>query len=79
MNLANLLADTNRVAAALEHYAEAARLNPNDADVRYNLGVTLAGSRRYAEAAAAFREALRIDPGHENARRNLEALATRTR
>ncbi|MBI3564608.1 MAG: tetratricopeptide repeat protein [Elusimicrobia bacterium] len=69
----NALSDEGRLAAALPHYREAARLAPALAEASFNLGNTLARLGRYGEAAAAYRETIRRAPGHPDARRNLRA------
>ena len=56
---------------ALECFGEAARLSPEDARLRNDLGVALQRAERHAEAADAFRECLRIAPGHPPAMYNL--------
>jgi len=43
---------------------QALRLQANDSDVYYRLGIALFQQQRYAEAAAAYREALRLEPNN---------------
>ncbi len=45
-------------------FAEAIRLAPRDAAVRYRLGWTLQLAHRHKDAAAQFGEAVRLDPGN---------------
>lgn len=52
---------------ALRLFRQAARLEPNDADYHYIMGLGLARAGRGADAAAAFREAVslhRADPDY---------------
>ena len=50
---------------------DAARLNPDDADIQTDLGALLAMRGDTKAAIAAFEHALRIDPNHQIARANL--------
>jgi Tfp pilus assembly protein PilF len=59
---------------AVKHYSEALRINPEDAEVHNNLGVTLYAEGRYQEAMHHYSEAVRIKPGYADARRNLTTL-----
>lgn len=63
--------DLGGLRAALEHAAEAARLEPDRAAHHYNLGALLARAGRAGEAAAPLRRALELDPGHADARNEL--------
>ncbi len=55
------------LAAALKHLTRLARLRPEDADLRVDLGGAAVNARRLDEAEAALREALRIAPQHRGA------------
>jgi tetratricopeptide (TPR) repeat protein len=68
---ATLLAEGGRLPIAIEHLETAARLNPNEAQARYNLGVALAGAGRFEEAVASYREAVRLEPNFPPAYNNL--------
>ncbi|MBI3564251.1 MAG: tetratricopeptide repeat protein [Elusimicrobia bacterium] len=72
----NILCDEGKLAAALPHYAEAARLDPRFVEPRLNLGNTLARLGRFREAAGAYRSVLALDPKNEAAARNLRAAAS---
>ncbi|MBO0721114.1 MAG: tetratricopeptide repeat protein [Blastocatellia bacterium] len=50
-----------------EHLREAIRLNPLDADARYQLGRRFFEEKRYREAMSEFQEALRLQPSHYKA------------
>ncbi|MBV8906392.1 MAG: tetratricopeptide repeat protein, partial [Acidobacteriia bacterium] len=57
---------------ALACFREAARLNPNDADIQANLGTLLVFSGDLPAAVQAYERALAINPDHQAARANLE-------
>ena len=46
----------------IEAYKQAIRINPDDAEAHYNLGVAYANSGMYKEGIDAFKQAIRIDP-----------------
>jgi len=50
-----LLATAGRTAEAVQHLAEACRLDPHQPETFYNLGILHTAERRYADAAAAYR------------------------
>ena len=72
-----LLFTLHQPAEALAALAQAAELDPADAETRAGLAQALASSGRFAEAAAALDAALRLDPavldGRPAARAALEA------
>ncbi|MBF0461828.1 MAG: tetratricopeptide repeat protein [Magnetococcales bacterium] len=55
-------------------YRQALRLQPNHADVHYNLGNLLQNQNRLAEAETAYRQALDTRPDHANTQFNLGVL-----
>ena len=59
---------------ATDHFRAALRIEPNDAEVHNNLGISLARLGDTRGAISHFRKALRINPGHALARDNLETL-----
>jgi O-antigen ligase len=62
--------------AALETLRDAARLQPENYEVHYQLGLLLERAfGRDAEAAREFRRALQLNPLHSSSRYELEALA----
>ena len=63
--------DLGKLRAAVEHAAEAARLEPDRAAHHYNLGALLARAGRPGDAAAPLARALELDPGHADARNEL--------
>ena len=75
-NLAETLARSGSLPAAVEHYQAALRLDPNYAEAYNNLGVLLRQTARAAEAKECFDRSVRIDPGNPVSRYNLgDALA----
>ncbi len=56
-------AGQNRHRAALDAYAAALRLNPNDASLNYNRAVTLLAVERLDDALAALDRSLTLQPG----------------
>ena len=63
-----------RLNLAAELLAEAARLDPEDAWIRYNLGVVHQEMGDAAGARREFEEAVRLDPEYRNAQYNLAQL-----
>jgi tetratricopeptide (TPR) repeat protein len=58
---------------AEEHFVEALRLSPRDAQIHYWLGLYYKSFGLGSRAENEFRTTLRIDPKHEGARRQLGA------
>lgn len=54
-------------ADAVSEWREASRLEPEDADVRYNLGIAYSEIGQHEAAIAEWREAIRLEPDHANA------------
>jgi Flp pilus assembly protein TadD len=67
------LAGKNGLALAL--LEKAARLQPANAQVHYNLGVVLQAIKREDEASESYRAALKLRPGHPGALQNLGNIA----
>jgi tetratricopeptide (TPR) repeat protein len=63
-----------RLEEAETSYREAIKLNPNDADIHYNLGVTLSELGRLEEAETSYRETIKLNPKHAGAHANLGFL-----
>jgi tetratricopeptide (TPR) repeat protein len=59
---------------AIDHYREAARLMPRNAEVCWLLGESLNRHGQTEEAIAQFRRAVALDPKDNHARRNLVAI-----
>ncbi len=76
-NLGNIVAKQGNTEAAMAHYTEALRSNPDFFDAHYNLGMILFREGRYAEAEAHFTAALRVSPGHTEAHNNLGMVLSR--
>ena len=72
--MGNILASLGQPVAAIEHYREALKADPNSASVSVNLGLTLAGLKRFEEAEDSFETALRHDPASVSAHHNLGTL-----
>jgi tetratricopeptide (TPR) repeat protein len=75
-NLGPLLRSQGRIEEAMEHYHQALRINPNNAETLNNLGVTLATKGRFDEAIENYRQALEINPNFSDALNNLGAALT---
>ena len=52
--------------AAIEEYRAAARSRPDDARLRFGLGMSLQGLKLYTEAFSAFEKAIELDPSYMN-------------
>jgi tetratricopeptide (TPR) repeat protein len=70
-NLALLLAQTGRPAAAIEEYTKALERDPMHADARMNLATTLARQGRLDQAGRELTTLLEQDPDNAVARTNL--------
>lgn len=64
LNLGRALEAAGEPSAALEHFDEAARLQPTAPEPHYNRGLALVRLGRLPEALASYEEALRRQPGH---------------
>ena len=67
---------------AIEHYTEAARFSPRDADVHNNLANALSEEGRYDEADVQFHESLRLNPapgGNSRGREGMRRIACDSR
>ena len=51
----------------IEAYKQAIRINPDDAEAHYNLGVVYANLGMYKEAIESYKQAIRIDPDYVDA------------
>ncbi len=58
-------------AETIEALKQAVKINPDDADAHYNLGVTYVKSGMYKESIASFKQAIRINPDFAEAHNNL--------
>jgi tetratricopeptide (TPR) repeat protein len=61
--------------AAEREYYEAARLEPDNADIHYQWGLYYKLMKVRSRAVAEMRTAVRLNPKHKNARAELEALS----
>jgi YaiO family outer membrane protein len=64
-----------RFAEAAEKLREAARLQPDNADVQVELGLALTTTRQFVDADKALRQALRLAPDYVDAKLGLARLA----
>jgi cytochrome c-type biogenesis protein CcmH/NrfG len=69
--MGNIYFDTNRNADAVTAYKKALELNPDDPNVRTDMGVCLKRLGRIDEAVSEFKKASRSDPRHFQSRYNL--------
>lgn len=77
-HIAKRLAERGDEPAALAHYEESIRINPHNAEVRYNLGNTYLRDDRIDDGIAQFRAAIDIRPDWADAHNNLGvALASK--
>ena len=70
-NLANTLFQTGRTHEAIQHYQEALRLQPDNADIYNNLGAALANLGKTDEAIEHYQRALRLSGDYFLAHHNL--------
>jgi tetratricopeptide (TPR) repeat protein len=76
LRLAVAMACYPRTAKAAEReYYEAARLEPDNADIHYQWGLYYKLMKVRSRAVAEMRTAVRLNPKHKNARAELEALS----
>jgi Flp pilus assembly protein TadD len=77
MKRANELFAEDKAADAAQILTEAARSNPENEDVHYNLGMALARLGKNDEAILQYQEALRLFPDYAEAHNNLGNLLMR--
>ena len=78
VQLASMMVHVPQLARQGErHFAEAIRLDPDNAEAHFQFGLYYKALRVASRAIAEFRTVLRLDPGHEPARKELEASAPR--
>jgi Flp pilus assembly protein TadD len=73
-NRGNALAAQEDFRGAAAEFAEAAKLNPNDANAQANWGTALVQLGALQDARLHYEAALRIDPANELARENIQQL-----
>ena len=61
----------NENSKSIETLMQAIRIDPDDADTHYNLGVAYVEAGMYKEAIESYRQAIRINPDDVNAHYNL--------
>jgi len=77
-NLGLVLQDSGRMSEAIEHYEQALRIEPDDAEAHNNLGLVLQGSGRMSEAIEHYEQALRIKPDFADAHNDLGTALAQT-
>jgi uncharacterized Ntn-hydrolase superfamily protein len=73
MNQGDAAVEKSDMTAALDHYSAAARMAPDNIEMRYWQAVTLAGHGRFDDAMPLFRAAFAVDPGWAELTRRLVA------
>ena len=68
---------TENWAEAEDHYRQALRSRPRDANLLCDIGYSYLLQNRYSEAASYLAQAVQINPNHENAHANLALLDVR--
>ncbi len=68
---------TENWAEAEDHYRQALRAKPRDANLLCDIGYSYLLQHRYSEAASYLSQAIQINPNHENAHANLALLDVR--
>jgi len=71
IELANALFDMGKYREAATHYEQVLEVQPENADVRTDLGIAYRSTDRPQQAVEAFRRAIQSDPQHRNAHYNL--------
>ena len=71
--LADMYAQSNRLAECLDMLKRAQALRPGDDNLAYNLATALSLSGRHEQAVSAYRKVLALDSSHMQARMNLAA------
>ena len=74
VRLVALYGQLGQPARAEEHFQEAVRLDPRNAESYFNHGLLLASQQEFRDAAEAFRTALEINPQYPGARLNLGSM-----
>jgi len=64
----------DRTAEAIQHYEISLRLNPNNPEGHYNLGMALLRNSRRLEAVKHLNEAIRLKPDYEAAKKQAAAI-----
>ncbi len=59
---------------AIDTYKQAVRINPDDAEAHYNLGVAYGDSGMYKEAIEEYKQAIRINPDYAEAHHDLGVI-----
>jgi tetratricopeptide (TPR) repeat protein len=71
LNRGNELLTQDKLPEAVEAFTEAMKMNPEDEDVHYNLGLAFARLGKFDESIKQYQEALRILPDYVEAHNNL--------
>ncbi len=68
--LGNALMDSRQFPAAIDAYQKALALDPDNVNVRVDMGTCYRGAGKPEKAIEEYRKAIKIDPRHLNAHRN---------
>lgn len=74
--LAQAYAGADRTDLAIEFYGEAIRLDPDNADLRYRVGLLMFKANQFEDAIEQFELAIASEPGHDGAKQSLEVART---
>jgi len=74
IELGNLFYDTRRSEEAIDAYAHALKIKPDNPDVLTDMGVMYRNEKMFPQAIECFEKALTIDPKHRLARYNKGAV-----
>ena len=77
VHLANFLFDNRRFDEALQYYQTALKVNPRDADVLVDAGVSSFNLNKFEEAKTYFEKALTVNGNHINALYNMGVISAR--
>ena len=72
--MGNALLQLGKASESLQHYKEAIRLDPDNAEARSNYGYALEMQGNRDDAARQYREALKIAPDYLQAQQGLQRL-----
>jgi len=67
----------DRTAEAIQHYEISLRLNPNNPEEHFNLGMALLRNSRRLEAVKHLQQALNLRPDYEEASKQLRQVENR--
>ena len=77
LNRGLILGENNNISDALEAIRKASAIDPQNAEIWYNLGGAYFTRQEFEKAQEAWNNVLLINPDHQDAKRGLEALKNR--